>query len=487
MSEDKRGTLRYSFEGQVAFAELSGDFNPLHVDRMLARRELFGDVVVHGVHACLDALELFFRRFGDRFPPRTAIARIDVRFLEPILLEQDVGVFVQFADSGEVRVKLRANGTPMVEIKLALVPYPQDAGDGAVASPEEARREPRKLDFEQLQALGDELPLTLARDRARAFFPVLTERLPESQIAALLAMTRIVGMECPGLQSVFSSFSLSSDLSKPVESCLSYRVVKTDPRFSLVKMEVASPAFSGQIEAFYRPGPQRQPEMDIVRGRVAPEAYAGQTALIVGGSRGIGEVTAKIVAAGGGHPLITYRSGKEDAARVVREIRDAGGRAESFQLDTAHPGKSLQAPLAGGTRIRPTHVYYFASPRIFGPKRSGYDAGRFQEFHSCYVEGFYRLYDAYRSYWRERVVFFYPSSVAIEERVRNLIEYAAAKAAGETLCRHLSFFDKDLQIHIERLPRIATDQTTTLTPYPAQNALDVMLVVMNRLCASEVR
>lgn len=73
------------------------------------------------------------------------------------------------------------------------------------------------------------------------------------------------------------------------------------------------------------------------------------------------------------------------------------------------------------------------------------------------------------------------STVAITERVKNMAEYAAAKAAGETLCRHLSFFDDNLRIHIERLPRIATDQTTTLAGYPAQSAFDVMLEVMRSI------
>ena len=47
-----------------------------------------------------------------------------------------------------------------------------------------------------------------------------------------------------------------------------------------------------------------------VAHRVRPGIFAGQTALIVGGSRGLGEVTAKLIAAGGGTPIITYQAGK---------------------------------------------------------------------------------------------------------------------------------------------------------------------------------
>ena len=37
----------------VQYAGASGDFNPLHVDPVAARRALYGEVVVHGVHSLL--------------------------------------------------------------------------------------------------------------------------------------------------------------------------------------------------------------------------------------------------------------------------------------------------------------------------------------------------------------------------------------------------------------------------------------------------
>ena len=43
----------FSLDDQVAFAKLSGDYNPVHLDPLKARRTRFGYPVVHGIHLML--------------------------------------------------------------------------------------------------------------------------------------------------------------------------------------------------------------------------------------------------------------------------------------------------------------------------------------------------------------------------------------------------------------------------------------------------
>ena len=47
----------FTYEDQIAFAELSGDYNPLHIDAVYSRRLLFGSSIVHGIHALLWGLD----------------------------------------------------------------------------------------------------------------------------------------------------------------------------------------------------------------------------------------------------------------------------------------------------------------------------------------------------------------------------------------------------------------------------------------------
>jgi len=77
----------------------------------------------------------------------------------------------------------------------------------------------------------------------------------------------------------------------------------------------------------------------------------GKVAAVTGGSRGIGRATAIALAKQGAHVVVNYVRGEEEARRVVREIEEAGGKAEALAFDVANMQATEEAIVALAKRL----------------------------------------------------------------------------------------------------------------------------------------
>jgi 3-oxoacyl-[acyl-carrier protein] reductase len=85
------------------------------------------------------------------------------------------------------------------------------------------------------------------------------------------------------------------------------------------------------------------PESSAILGTFAPGMLAGQSAMVTGGSRGIGRAAALALAAAGANVAIGYHRDEEAARLVCDEAAASGVGAEPFAVDVAQPQEVSRA------------------------------------------------------------------------------------------------------------------------------------------------
>jgi hypothetical protein len=459
---------------QKRFASASGDYNPVHMDALQARRTQAGAPVVHGINLLLWALDSFAATQPDLPPLRSLRAH----FNKLVYLDECVEVELIRQGPTSARLSIAVDGAPRSRITIAFGDKVEDCPGWSASSLELVPFSPvpLNLNFDQMSGHAGRLLFQMMRGDAMALFSAATNWLGARCIGALAASTHLVGMVCPGLHSFYSELSISACAESVPQNFLAFRVTETDPRFLSVVQEIAGGGLTGTVYSSARRPPAEQAAMESLAGLVEPTEFAGSVALVVGGSRGLGELTAKLIATGGGLVIVTWQAGRDDAERVAQEIRSAGGTCETLAYDARKPAAEQLALLADW----PTHAYYFATPAIFRPQSEIFVAERLREFLAIYVDGFWQLSQALRAR-QPRLSLFYPSSVSVNERPKGMTEYTMAKSAGETLCADMNVSLAPLHVTVRRLPRLPTDQTASIVAAETALPIETMLPIIREV------
>jgi NAD(P)-dependent dehydrogenase (short-subunit alcohol dehydrogenase family) len=458
---------------QVRFAELTGDRNPMHMDAVAARRTQAGAPVVHGMHVVLWALDELIRKEA----LRGGLSTLKVQFQKfvfvgapatlRIVRESDRGLIVAVDCAGVPALTMTINAEHRGHDESEVLSSNGVAVDQcAIVGLEEVEGRHGLLPELESAAFGDD-------------FPALTATVGVAAVRSLAQLSTLVGMVCPGLHSIFAGFAIRLHASDP-NPRVSFRVETADDRFRMTEMAVAGGGLSGTITAFIRHPPIEQAVMSQLTGLVSGDEFSGTTALVVGGSRGLGSVTSRLLALGGARVIVTWLNGEAEAQSLADEIGKYVGepRCAVVRYDALNSPEPQLAALPW----EPNQLYYFATSRIFRQKSALYQPEDFADFTRVYVDAFQAVCAALQA----RVgglTAFYPSSVAVEEHPRDMVEYSMAKAAGEMLCADLNRFQEGMRVIVKRLPRMLTDQTATVATVASRNPIEVMLPIVREMQA----
>lgn len=446
------GRFHISAQDSRQFAEASGDYNPLHVDPIAARRTQFGGTLIHGICGTIRALDLMLEKQGGP----TSLRRLKVNFPKPITQGQEITVFSR-SEKGKMRLELMAGGSRCQIIDVETVAADVNA-IFLTLSENEAVPQCQPLTIDTCADISTAVSLRWRGDLMKALFPAAVKCLPAEQISTLLASTEIVGMHCPGLHSVYARLDLEFDQYENSDtSSLQYAVASVDDRINRVEMAIDNACAKGTIEAFFRAAPAQQASFEQILPQVDESVFANQRALVVGASRGLGEVISKVLAAGGAQLMLTYAAGAADAARVAAEIGERRATPMTARHDVLSGSCAPQVEEFLGTA---THIYYLASPIIEKGENGRWNRALFNRYMDFYVDGLASLLDQRSASSATELQVFIPSSVFLEGSVKGFAEYIAAKSAAEAYAQSLQSSFKHYRIVAPRLPRLYSDQTS---------------------------
>lgn len=457
--------LQFSEDDLLAFAEASGDRNPLHIDAHFARGTPFGRCVVHGSLLTLGALGCL---------PDEVLAEVrglGLTFGGAVLVGEPVTAETRYspkAKAWEVRVSGRGRLLTRVVARHEALPGLEPRPSGPI-SRRPMRVEPCAPDVADEPAVGDQVEgvyesgptlAEIARHRhAEALDPALAE--------ALGWASYIVGMEVPGLHGVFAAAKLSLLGRDALNGVGGYflRAREHDPRTEQLVLDGSLETRSGAtvaavLECFRR---RQLPELDAAALLPAtPRPASGRAVVVIGGSRGFG-AAATLALLGHGHETHAVYSTTDGALGEARHL--IGAHEERLNLqraDAQDPDQLARLREAIAERGLPLRGIVLAA--ALPPLAMGLTAESALPL-SEYVAASTRLISvplgALMPLLDEQGFILFCSSSAINAPPRDWPHYVAAKGALEQLASWAAVAVPGVRSVVVRLPKLATAMTNS--------------------------
>ena len=129
------------------------------------------------------------------------------------------------------------------------------------------------------------------------------------------------------------------------------------------------------------------------------------------GSRGIGEITAKLLSFRNANLKINYNKGLNDADRISNEINEFGFKATCSYLNILD-FKLLESFINKNEHF--DQIYFYASPRIKNSRNKIFDFDLYENYNKYYIKPLIKLTKILSKIKIKKVKFF-PSTIFIDE------------------------------------------------------------------------
>ncbi|UTW55882.1 MaoC/PaaZ C-terminal domain-containing protein [Kordiimonas sp. SCSIO 12610] len=433
------------------FMNISGDTNPIHSDNQFAKSAGFEKRLIHGINSVLNILELIS---GQNIIDFSSVATCTAAFHKPVFEGDILKIFVEKNKDNSIDISARVGITTCFDITLDYGDHKLAVCDGLIFTSTERRKKPI-LQIQSQPKEYEKIHINIVPSDITKAYPSLSSQIGMDRVMSMASISTIVGMYWPGEFSFCSKMAFSFNDSPTKD--INYKIDFNDERLRLTILNVTGSGVTAKVHAFFRPTPIVETAYTEILEKVETEQFANQKALIIGGSKGLGATTAKIIAAGGGTPTITYASSKKSAHAVMNDIIENTGNCDMLPLNVLNQDDVNSIDVS-----QYNVVYFFATPQIFTRKTKIFDPKLYQNFASHYCDGLLKVIERFIEA-RKKVIIFNPSTTDIEEKTPGIEEYYLAKQLGEEMLALIASHHTDnVKIISKRLPKVKTNQTTSI-------------------------
>jgi FkbH-like protein len=338
-------TVMFTEEDMQLFANASHDASWLHMNEEYARRTAFGERIIFGGLGVLACLRHLPPRDGQR------IKQIEVEYLQPMFVGVNYSIIQMSGNRSEEWVFGLLHGQEV----MARVSVSFGKAEGGFDIDWEAdEREPLRQmvdrsaeDFARpIEATGMYCTDLTSYDKLLAKWGIQHGALQPLHFDLILFFSYLSGMVLPGKKGMSAGYKICF-LQTPstIHQEITFKAVTRhfDAHYGLLTVDVQAGhanglRIEGELKAFLRKEIEHENPADIEALLGADDGFhQGKTALIVGGSRGLGAALTQALALRGCHLFLNYSVSQEMARSLQARLEGATGTITLLPGDASDP------------------------------------------------------------------------------------------------------------------------------------------------------
>jgi FkbH-like protein len=440
-----------SINEQKVFSFLSNDYNPIHLDFEYSKKSPYSKPVIYGILIVLKSLENLIIFTKKKF------INIRVEFIKFINVDDNINI--EYNDN--LIIIYKNINTICTKIKYTLI---DDQSNIEIQDYNNNLNIPLN-DYKPCQNYTHKLNINSFY--LEKYFKNIYKNFNLLQIYQIINLSAFVGMITPGLNSLFNSFEINFDDNNYEDIyILDFKLNYFDNTYKTCSYNFNGKNTKGNLQCVYRPENVKQIKLkDIL---IKNDQFKNEKVLVIGGSRGIGEVISKIFYAGGAEVMITYYNSYNDALAICEES-DNNIKIVKYNvlLDFDKINDIID-------NIEFTKIFYMATPNMI--ENEYFNINTFDIYYNYYCKGFNLLFEKINK--KNLKYIFYPSSEYLNIK-NNYKEYSLAKKMGEDIIKTLAYNNKNIKFDCIRLPRLLTDLTNSIINDLSQNPYDYLIKHLN--------